>query len=100
LVEIIGLDPRAGYFAVLSLTYLGLYFAHTKIVFKSEFSREKLARYVGTLAAFWAFNNLLYHIMIVNFKLNYLAAILVNTFAFGFLRFYIQRNFVFKKRMT
>lgn len=96
LVEKLQYEPGVSYFIMISLVYIGVYVAYTKFVFAVSFSRKRMVRFGLVLAAIWIANNLFFNIMNIALNIPYLAAILLNIVIFGAVRFFIQRNFVFK----
>jgi hypothetical protein len=99
LVEIIKVAPNLSYFIILTLTYVGVYIANTKYVFGVEYTKTVAIRYVLVLIALWLFNTAVFNFFVGYFNLGYLVAVVVNILIFGLLRFFIQKNFVFKPQI-
>lgn len=99
LVELYKVSASISYFIILTTNYLMVFFAGNYFIFKTEMKKETVFRYIIALVCFWIFNNLFFNLMIHIFKIKYIIAVIFNILFFGFIRFYIQRRYVFKKHI-
>lgn len=93
--RVIGLLAEVSYCITLTLVYIIQYILNTRYVFNSKFSKASLTKYIIMLILFWGFNNILYNILINILNIQYLISILVNIVFFSFIRFFIQKKFIF-----
>lgn len=98
LVEILSFPSDLAYLIALTLTYIGVFVAQLKYIFKTVFSRKKMVKYIIVIIIFWSFNNLFFNFLTKVFLMHYFLAVVLNIVLLGFFRFYIQRNFVFKDK--
>ncbi len=96
LVEKIGLSPRLSYGIILTLVYIGVYISYMTYVFKEDFSRETLKRFLIILTLSWLLNNAFFSLLNHTLGIPYMIVMVLNTLVFGALRFSLQRFYVFK----
>jgi len=95
LTDKIGIVPNISYFFTVSLAYMVQFVLNTKYVFSVKFTRKSALSYVYFLVFFWLFNNIVYNFLIELFKVQYIIAIGINVIFFGFIRFFIQKRYIF-----
>lgn len=95
-VEKFGTKPNITYLVIITLIYIETYAIYTKFVFKSNFNKENLLKYILFLVIFWFLNNLLYNINTEILKIQYILALIINMAILGTFRFFIQKKIVFK----
>lgn len=96
LVELINFDQSFAYAFMISFVYFLVYIANFKLVFPTTHKKSTVYKYILTLAIFWFFNNLFFNLMVKGLNVQYIIAASINILFFGLIRFFVQRNFVFK----
>lgn len=95
LVEYMFLSESLAYFFVISLVYIGVYFASISFVFGVESNGKRIGKYVIYLAISWVLANILYNLMISVFDIYYIIAVIINMIILMLFRFFAQKKFVF-----
>lgn len=97
LTEFFNVVPNISYAIIITLVYVGVYFANTHFVFAVEHKNERIPRYIMVLIIMWLLNNGVFNLLYELLEIQYLLAILINILLLGLLRFFIQKKFVFYK---
>jgi putative flippase GtrA len=97
-VEVLGFAPDISYAVVLTLVYIGVYFASSHFVFKATEHIQQSVRYTIAVIAFWGLNILVFNLLLNVFDWQYLLAVLFNIFALGLLRYFVYNRLVFAKQ--
>lgn len=95
LTEKNGIMPNIAYLLTVSIAYVIQYVLNTKYVFSVKFTRKVALKYLFVLILFWLFNNIFYNCLIEFFEVQYLLAVGINILFFGFIRFIVQKRYVF-----
>ena len=96
LVEVFRLPASLSYFFVISFDYAVVYFLNLKFVFKSDFNKKNVIKYAVYLVISWAANNLFFMIMTDILNIYYIVSILINIALFGLIKFFVQKELIFK----
>ena len=95
--ETIHLPSSFAYAVLITIVYIAVYLSYSHFVFRTKPNQRTLFRFVLMLIASWIANNLLFHVSIQWLHLTYGIALLINTFVLGWIRFILQKTFVFGK---
>ncbi|MDD5290963.1 MAG: hypothetical protein PHZ04_02495 [Patescibacteria group bacterium] len=97
LVEVFRFSEGLSYFLVITFDYVVVYFLNLRFVFESDFSKKNLVKYAVYLIISWAANNSFFIIMTDILNIYYLISILINIALFGLIKFFVQKELIFKK---
>ncbi|MFA4833292.1 MAG: GtrA family protein [Patescibacteria group bacterium] len=97
LVEGLNFSESLSYFFVITFDYIVVYFLNLKFVFESDFNKRNVIKYVIYLVISWAANNLFFIIMTDILNIYYIISILINMALFGLIKFFVQKELIFKK---
>lgn len=93
----IGVDPFWSYPALLTIVYVAVYLSYARFVFKDRPNRKTVVRFLIVLAGSWIANTLLFRLWLSVLHFSYELALITNTFVLGWIRFLLQKHFVFRK---
>lgn len=92
-----GVDPFWSYPALLTIVYVAVYLSYARFVFKDRPNRQTVIRFLLVLAGSWIANTLLFRLSLSVLHFSYELALITNTFVLGWIRFLLQKHFVFRK---
>ena len=98
-VELFNQSPVLVCPGVLTLVYIGVYFASSLYVFKSHQYTKQWKRFTLAVVVFWLLNAVLYTILVESLEVQYLLSVGVNILVFGPLRYFVYQTFVFKEEL-
>ena len=96
LVEFFNASPTPAYIVVLTLVYIGVYFASSHYVFKSTEHRKQYKRFIVAVIVFWTLNAGAYALLVEWLGIQYLLSVVLNILIFGGLRYFVYQKWVFK----
>jgi len=94
-VDILGFRPTIAYPVVLTLVYMGVYFASAFFVFKATHHKRQSPKYILAVIVFWLLNIALYDILVSRLDIQYLLSVFINVLVFGPLRYIVYNRLVF-----
>lgn len=94
-VEFFSQLPVVVYPIVLTLVYIGVYFASSMYVFKSYQHTQQWKRFIATVIFFWLLNAIFYTLLVGSFGVQYILSVGINILVFGPLRYFVYQTWVF-----
>ena len=93
----IGIGPVWSYPILLTMVYIAVYLSYAHFVFKDRPNRKTIIRFLIVLGGSWMANTLLFRVSLSFLHFSYELALITNTFILGWIRFLLQKHFVFRK---
>lgn len=94
-VEILNYPPTISYVAILTLVYIGVYFASASWVFRKKDHGQQWFRFITAVITFWILNAGLFYVLVELFSIHYLVAAITNLLVLGVLRYLTYSYWVF-----
>lgn len=92
-----GIDPFWSYPILLTVVYIAVYLSYARFVFKERPNHQTVVRFLVVLGGSWIANTLLFRVSLSVLHFSYELALITNTFVLGWIRFLLQKHFVFRK---
>jgi len=96
-VEWLNMPATYSYAVVLALVYIGVFVANTHYVFETGYAKKNVYAYLLFITGFWIFNNSIFSWLVHYYNIHYVAALLINIVILGLVRYYLQKNYIFKR---
>ena len=96
LVELTAVTPTVAYPIVLTIVYIGVYFASAAYVFNARDHHTQAVRFLFVVILFWLLNAGFYYVLVNTLQVQYLLSVIVNILIFGPLRYFVYQTWVFK----
>jgi putative flippase GtrA len=95
LVELLGVRPQPAYVLVLTLTYLGVYLASARFVFRVTPTWNNARRFLVWLGVFWLLNLATFSLFYQVLSLPYVLAMVLNILILGPVRYFANKHLVY-----